>query len=511
MLVELGLLEQRHKAVIEVMNGATIVDVARRYGVSRQTIHDWLRRYARAGGVAGLVDHSCKPGSCPHQMAAATEARIVALRREHPSWGPQRLRHELTKEGLDPVPGRTSVYRALVRHSLVDPKKRRRRREDYKRWERARSMELWQMDCMGGVKLTDGTECSIVTGIDDHSRFCICAKVVVRATATPVCDALAEAMRRHGVPTNLLTDNGKVFTGRFGPGPGPVLFDRICLENGIRHLLTAPYSPTTTGKVERFHKTLRAEFLTGKVFATVADAQAALDAWVTHYNTERPHQATGMHPPVDRFLLAKRDPVVDVDPDGEPPPQTLVVPAFQPGLGVTRWVDQTGKISIGGFKYPAGRWIAGEMVEALCHEGVVQIAHRGVLVATHAQRFRPGKEPAILQSGPGPRPRPATSGTTVTRIVDASGYVSFAGTGYRVGHAYARQQVQVSIVAGSVQLASAGRVVRVHAVRHDPAKEHGAFATPKGRPRKKVQDPDPLRIRGVREVPDTECRSGTGT
>ena len=63
-------------------------------------------------------------------------------------------------------------------------------------------------------------------------------------------------------PQEILTDNGKVFTGRFGTGPGPVMFDRICADNGIRHLLTAPYSPTTTGKVERLHKTMRAEFFT---------------------------------------------------------------------------------------------------------------------------------------------------------------------------------------------------------------------------------------------------------
>ena len=101
-----------------------------------------------------------------------------------------------------------------------------------------------------------------MTGIDDHSRFVVCAKAVLRATARPVCQALAEALRRHGIPEQILTDNGKVFTGRFGRGPGPVMFDRICADNGIRHLLTAPYSPTTTGKVERLHKTMRAEFFT---------------------------------------------------------------------------------------------------------------------------------------------------------------------------------------------------------------------------------------------------------
>ena len=76
-------------------------------------------------------------------------------------------------------------------------------------------------------------------------------------------------MRRHGVPEQILTDNGKVFTGRFGPaGTGEVLFDRICAENGIRHMLTAPRSPTTTGKVERWHKTMRAEFLLTMITST---------------------------------------------------------------------------------------------------------------------------------------------------------------------------------------------------------------------------------------------------
>lgn len=49
MLVELGLMEQRHKAVLEVLGGLPVVEVARRYGVARQTVHDWMRRYAKIG------------------------------------------------------------------------------------------------------------------------------------------------------------------------------------------------------------------------------------------------------------------------------------------------------------------------------------------------------------------------------------------------------------------------------------------------------------------------------
>jgi Integrase core domain len=111
------------------------------------------------------------------------------------------------------------------------------------------------------------------------------------------------------VPAQILTDNGKVFTGRFGLGSGEVLFDRICRENGIKHLLTAPGSPTTTGKVERFHKTLRREFLDGKVFADLDEAQAAIDAWVTHYDHDRPHQGIGMIAPWEGFRLADPDTV----------------------------------------------------------------------------------------------------------------------------------------------------------------------------------------------------------
>src|SRR6185437_10647767 len=248
------------RAVLEVLqDGAPVTEVARRYGVARQTVHEWLARYA-VGGLGGLADRSSRPASCPHQMPPAVEARIAGLRREHPGWGPSRILWELGRAGTEPLPGRSAVYRALVRHGLVDPKKRKRRREDYRRWERGRAMQLWQMDVMGRVHLAGGAEVKIVTGIDDHSRFVVCAKAVMRATAQPVCRALAEALRRHGVPEQILTDNGKVFTARFGRGPGPVLCDRICTDNGVRHLLTAPYSPTTTGKIERFHKTLRAEW-----------------------------------------------------------------------------------------------------------------------------------------------------------------------------------------------------------------------------------------------------------
>ena len=490
MLVELGLVEQRYRAVREVLDdGATVVEVARRYGVARQTVHAWLRRYA-AAGLGGLADHSSKPASCPHQIPPPVEARVVALRRAHPGWGPRSILTQLGREGIVPLPGRSSVYRALLRHGLIQPQQRRRRRSDYRRWERGRAMELWQLDVMGRVRLTDGTELSVVTGIDDHSRYCVLAQLVARATARPVCQALQAALERHGLPEAVLTDNGKVFTGRFGPGTTPVLFDRICHEHGIRHLLTAPHAPTTTGKIERLHKTMRAELFNLRAFGTIEEAQAALDAWVVHYNTQRPHQGIGDVPPATRFQLAQADQLPTVAAEAAGPLAGGQSPAqprtgARPG-GVTRWVDQAGKIRLAGFAYHVGRVFAGELVEAVCQQGLVEVCHGGVLVASHVQRLRPDQQAASVRPEAAVRrPRAATVGQPVTRVVDAGGNVSFAGASYRAGRAYARRSVQVALVAGSVQLSVDGRVIRVHPARHDPAKEHGAFATPNGRPRRR--------------------------
>lgn len=89
-MVELGVVEQRYRAVLEVLEGSSVVEVARRFGVSRQTVHAWLNRYAAPGGVANLADRSSRPSSCPHQMRPAVEARVVALRLAHRGWGPDR-------------------------------------------------------------------------------------------------------------------------------------------------------------------------------------------------------------------------------------------------------------------------------------------------------------------------------------------------------------------------------------------------------------------------------------
>jgi transposase InsO family protein len=389
-LVELSVMEQRYQAVLAVVqDGWKVTEVAARLGVSRQSVHAWIARYEQ-GGLAALADRSHRPSACPHQIAPNVEALICELRREHPGWGPRRICHQLARHGLDPVPGRSSIYRCLKRHGLIELRRRRKRREEFRRWERERPMQLWQMDVMGKVWLDDGTELKIVTGVDDHSRFCVAAGVVRRATSKAVCQVLSASLARYGIPDEILTDNGKCFTGRFGPHPVEVLFDRILRENGISHRHTGVRSPTTTGKIERFHQSVRKELLADRTFASLQAAQAELDAWVTDYNTVRPHQSMDMATPAERFRLA---PVTAVD------VSISVDPAEDhAGQWVLRRVASNGVVSVDNQMFSVGNAYRTELVDVFVDQTTIQVWSKNHLIKTVA-RTRSGPVRKIRADG----------------------------------------------------------------------------------------------------------------
>src|SRR5205823_1158311 len=119
--------EQRYQAVLAVIrDGVPIVEVAHRFDVSRQAVHRWLRWYEDQG-LPGLVDRSHRPPRCSHQMPADVEVWVLETRRRNPGWGPRRLVHEAARAGVDPLPSRSGVYRALKRAGMIEPGSRRRR------------------------------------------------------------------------------------------------------------------------------------------------------------------------------------------------------------------------------------------------------------------------------------------------------------------------------------------------------------------------------------------------
>jgi transposase InsO family protein len=483
MLWELSVTEQRYRAVLEVMAGVPVTEVAGRYGVSRQSVHAWLVRY-RDEGPPGLADRSHKVRAHPWQIPAELEAAVCELRRAHRKWGPKRLVFEMGRRGLGTVT-RSTVYRVLIRNQLIEPRSRRRRRQDYTRWERPVPMQLWQLDVTASAFLAGGREVKIVTGLDDHSRYCVIARAVLRATARPVCRAFVEAMAVYGVPEEVLTDNGTVFTGRFlKPRPAEVLFERICRENGIAQRLTKPRSPTTTGKIERLHQSLQLELLdVHGPFASLAALQAALDAWRQEYNTDRPHQSLDMAFPASRFAPAASPLPLRVpsqltaagtwQAEQPEPPSAELSAAPAPGgqqappvaVEADRVVPPSGNLQVGGQQVWLGPALADRKVTIWVDETSLHVLLDGARVKTLPSRLGITELARLAADGArpaGPSPLRAGTGTVVEveRTVNAAGLAGLAGAQVSVGYQLAGQRVtlrmdgtQMAVITGDGELA----------------------------------------------------------
>ncbi|MEV0705118.1 integrase core domain-containing protein [Saccharopolyspora sp. NPDC050389] len=360
-----------------------------------------------------------------------------------------------------------------MRNGLIDAQAQHHKRK-YKRWQRQEPMRLWQLDIVGGVPLADGRQCKLVTGIDDHSRFVVIAAVVAVPSARAVCAAFTAAMRRYGVPSEVLTDNGAQFTGRHNrPQPVEVLFERLCRENGITQRLTKPRSPTTTGKIERFHKTLREEFLNHVApFESQAAAQEAIDAWIESYNQQRPHQALDMATPASLFRPNGPTQLDVPKSTSDETVSTLAIDVIEApaaaatdGTGVefeTR-VPPSGELSVrsGRQTISLHQAMAGRTVTIWADQRSIHVVANGHVVRTVSSRLRPDDLRHLAMRGARPAgPQPAQpalrrlNGTPVLpeggaveidRTVTRHGAVSIAGTTHLIGFAHAGRKVTLRL------------------------------------------------------------------
>nr|WP_205669167.1 integrase core domain-containing protein [Amycolatopsis suaedae] len=340
-------------------------------------------------------------------------------------------------------------------------------------------MHLWQLDIVGGVPLADGRECKLLTGIDDHSRFVVIATVLVTPSAREVAEAFIAAMRCYGVPSEVLTDNGGQFTGRYlKPLPVEVLFEKICRDNGIKQRLTKPRSPTTTGKIERFHKTLRTEFLDHVApFESITAAQEAVDAWIAAYNHQRPHQALDMAVPASLFRpngptrLEPAVPALAQEPQ-EREPSSLVIgviePPRHPGKDGAAVEFEVRVSPAGDVQVRWGRQVvslhqsmAGRTVTVWADLRSIHVSCDGHVIRTAPSRLRPEDLSYLAMRGArpaGPAPERAAlrraNGTAflepgqiveIDRAVTKDGVVSIGGINHLVGFAWAGRRVTLRL------------------------------------------------------------------
>ncbi len=321
---------------------ANISALCAQYGISRKTGYKWLAR--AASGDRALADRSRRPRASPARTPADMEARILALRAEHPAWGGRKLHHRLVAQGVRGVPAPSTITAILRRHGLLaaDPPPR-----DFVRFEHETPNALWQMDVMGHRPLDRG-RVHPWTLLDDHSRFALGLAACGDERQETVKTHLTTVFRRYGLPRAILTDNGSPWATA-GRG-GLTALEAWLLRLGVEAWHGRPRHPQTQGKVERFHGTIAAEVFAHRHLSDLAAAQGGFDAFRSCYNLERPHEALAYATPASRY-----------QPSVRPFPETVPPVAYGPGE-VVRTVTVHGSISWRARRYFISRGLVGEPV-----------------------------------------------------------------------------------------------------------------------------------------------------
>ncbi|NWB57519.1 IS481 family transposase [Pseudomonas sp. F8002] len=272
--------------------GSNKRELCRRFGISPQTAYKWLGRYEEQG-QQGLLEKSRRPATSPKLTKHALETEVLAIRREHPAWGGRTISNLLDKR-IAP----STVTNVLHRHGLVQtvPKELQAARL---RFEHDAPNDLWQMDFKGHFPTQQG-RCHPLTVLDDHSRFNLAIKACANERTATVQEQLTAVFRRYGLPARINVDNGPPWGSPRNPGEITELSIWL-VRLGIRVSFSRPFHPQTNGKIERFHRSLKAEVLNGRHFRTLAEAQTNLDQWREVYNHQRPHQALDYKVPMDRY------------------------------------------------------------------------------------------------------------------------------------------------------------------------------------------------------------------
>ncbi len=211
---------------------------------------------------------------------------MVELRSVHPAWGGRKLRRRLLDQGVEQVPAASTITEILRRRDLLSELKGC---QAFQRFERERPNELWQMDFKGHFGLGAGGRCHPLTVLDDHSRYALVLQACGNEQGQTVQERLTQTFRRYGMPESMLMDNGSPW-GDDRESPWTPLTVWL-LRLGVRVIHGRPYHPQTQGKEERFHRTLVAEVLQGRVFRDLQECQVRFDEWRVIYNHERPHEA----------------------------------------------------------------------------------------------------------------------------------------------------------------------------------------------------------------------------
>ncbi len=303
---ETCVLEERFKFVQEYKaDDWRFAELCRRYGVSRKTGYKWLERY-QSDGLEGLRDQSRAPNRHPNEVLKEVAEEVLDMRRQHPHWGPEKLRARLQREAPEIVwPAASTIGEMLNRAGLTVPRKRSRKATPSQSPLRhaGGANQVWCADFKGWFRCGDGSRCDPLTISDGYSRYLLRCQAVEGMNTRSVRGVMEAAFREYGLPEAMRTDNGEPFAsvGLAGLSALSVWWIKL----GIRPERIPPGKPQHNGRHERMHRSLKQA--TAKPPAgNLRAQQQAFDRFRQEYNWERPHAALQMKTPAEFYVAADR-------------------------------------------------------------------------------------------------------------------------------------------------------------------------------------------------------------
>lgn len=279
--------------------GTNIAQLCRRFGISRPTGYKWLARYRNAG-EEGLIDRSRRPYHSPGKTPEAIENKVLLVRKQT-GWGGRKIRQRLLVQGARAAPAPSTITGILHRHGRIDDQAPSAQ-GPWKHFRAEEPNDLWQMDFKGHFPIESG-RCHPLDLLDDHSRFVTCLRACADERTRTVQGCLTSTFRRYGLPRRILADNGAPWSSKDSPH---TMLTAWLMRLGIEVIHGRPRHPQTQGKLERFHRTLKAEVLAGADFADLTDCQREFDRWRSVYNLERPHEALDLGVPASCYRPSPR-------------------------------------------------------------------------------------------------------------------------------------------------------------------------------------------------------------
>ncbi len=317
---EVCYMDERMRFVAAALAGEeSMTALCEEHGISRKSGYKWLGRYL-AQGPAGLEDRSRAPWTVPWAISDAQAEAIIGVRREHPRWGPKKLRAKLLARAPEQSwPALSTIGELLHRAGLSERRKRRRRATPTAGAlsTPVAANDVWGIDFKGWFRTQDGARCDPLTVSDGFSRYLLCSQVVSPPTSAGCRSELERVFKQYGLPRRMRSDNGTPFasTGAGGLSSLSVWWVKL----GITPERIEPGKPQQNGRHERMHGTLKAETALPPAGDLVAQ-QRRFDQFRAEFNLQRPHEALGQTPPALHYAPSPRlyparleDPVYPAD------------------------------------------------------------------------------------------------------------------------------------------------------------------------------------------------------